>query len=262
MTWLVPLVIKSSCNVDATYFPYDEQTCDIYFGSWIYDESQLDLQPFPIEPYLNNYLVNSEFSLLGVTMRRELVDEKCCPGSGSHPMIVVQINIKRKSIYYNYIIIAPTMLLSILSLFSFCLPSHHGDRISIGLTVFLTLYVLQLLISANVPDTNTTPILGILLCFRKLFLCYYYCCLLKKEKVSNTCNISIFRAVVAVNVWYSDLQLLPVQSVSISTEAVSSNPAHGEVHSIQHYTMKFVRNLRQVSDFLRFPLPIKLTTTI
>ena len=182
MTWLVPLVIKSSCNVDATYFPYDEQTCDIYFGSWIYDESQLDLQPFPIEPYLNNYLVNSEFSLLGVTMRRELVDEKCCPGSGSHPMIVVQINIKRKSIYYNYIIIAPTMLLSILSLFSFCLPSHHGDRISIGLTVFLTLYVLQLLISANVPDTNTTPIIGILLCFRKLFLCYYYCCLLKKKK--------------------------------------------------------------------------------
>ena len=156
-------MIKSSCNVDATYFPYDEQTCDIHFGSWTYDESQLELQPFPIEPDLNNYLVNSEFSLLGVTMRRELVDEKCCPGSGSHPMIVVQINIKRKSIYYNYIVIAPTMLLSILSLFSFCLPSHHRDRISIGLTVFLTLYVLQLLISANVPDTNTTPILGMLL---------------------------------------------------------------------------------------------------
>lgn len=163
VTWLVPLVIKSSCNVDATYFPYDEQTCDIRFGSWIYDESQLDLQPFPIEPDLNNYLVNSEFSLLGVTMRRELIDEKCCPGSGNHPMIVVQINIKRKSIYYNYIVIAPTMLLSILSLFSFCLPPHHGDRISIGLTVFLTLYVLQLLISDNVPDTNTTPILGIVL---------------------------------------------------------------------------------------------------
>jgi hypothetical protein len=53
------------------------------------------------------------------TVNPELVDEQCCPGSGSHPMIVVQINIKRKSIYYNYIVIAPTMLLSILSLFRF-----------------------------------------------------------------------------------------------------------------------------------------------
>ena len=30
-----------------------------------------------------------------------------------------------------------------------------------------------------------------------------------------------------------DLQL-PVQSVSITTKVVSSNPAHGEVYSIQH----------------------------
>ena len=29
-----------------------------------------------------------------------------------------------------------------------------------GLTVFLTLYVLQLRIADNVPDTNSTPILG------------------------------------------------------------------------------------------------------
>ena len=46
---------------------------------------------------------------------------------------------------------------------------------------------------------------------------------------------------------------------------VSSNPAHGEVYSIQHYVVKFVSNLRQVDGFLqvlRFHLPIKLTTTI
>ena len=46
---------------------------------------------------------------------------------------------------------------------------------------------------------------------------------------------------------------------------VSSNPTHGEVNSIQHYVMKFVRDLRQVSGFLQvlpFPLPIKLTAMI
>jgi hypothetical protein len=43
----------------------------------------------------------------------------------------------------------------------------------------------------------------------------------------------------------------------------SSNPAHGEVYSIQHYViLKFVSDLRHVGDFLRvlrFPPPIKLT---
>jgi hypothetical protein len=40
------------------------------------------------------------------------------------------------------------------------------------------------------------------------------------------------------------------QSVSITTKVVISNPAHGEVYSIQHYVLKFVRDLRQVSGFL------------
>jgi hypothetical protein len=52
---------------------------------------------------------------------------------------------------------------------------------------------------------------------------------------------------------------------TITTKVVSSNPAHGEVYSIQHYVIKFVSDVRQVGDFLRilkFPPPIKLTATI
>ena len=63
--------------------------------------------------------------------------------------------------------------------------------------------------------------------------------------------------------WQLDLQL-SVQSVSI-TKVVSSNPAHGEVNSIQQYVIKFVSDLRQIGGFLqvlRFPPPIKLTATI
>jgi len=52
---------------------------------------------------------------------------------------------------------------------------------------------------------------------------------------------------VAVNVWSLDLQP-SVQSVSITTNIISSNPVHGEVYSIQHYVIKFVSDLRQVSS--------------
>jgi hypothetical protein len=67
-----------------------------------------------------------------------------------------------------------------------------------------------------------------------------------------------------VIIWKLDLQL-PVQSVPITTNVVSSNPVHGEVYSIQHYVIKFVSDLQQVTDFLRaFPFPplIKLTARI
>jgi hypothetical protein len=55
-----------------------------------------------------------------------------------------------------------------------------------------------------------------------------------------------------------------MQSVPITTNVKSSNPAHGEVYSIQHYVIKIVGDLRQLGDFLRvlrFPPPIKLNTT-
>jgi len=58
---------------------------------------------------------------------------------------------------------------------------------------------------------------------------------------------------------------LHVETVPITTKIVSSNPAHGEVYSIQHYMIKFVSDLRQVGGFLqvlRFPPPIKFTATI
>ena len=67
--------------------------------------------------------------------------------------------------------------------------------------------------------------------------------------------------VVVVILWYLDLQL-PVQSVPIITKVVSSNHAHGEMQSIQHYVIMFITDLRQAGAFfriLRFSSPIKLT---
>ena len=63
---------------------------------------------------------------------------------------------------------------------------------------------------------------------------------------------------------FLDLQL-HVQLVSITTKVVSSNLVQDEVHSIQHYVIKFVSDLQQVGGFLpilRFPPPIKLTAMI
>jgi hypothetical protein len=61
-----------------------------------------------------------------------------------------------------------------------------------------------------------------------------------------------------VIVWCLDLQL-PVQSVSITINVVSSNPVHGEVYSMEHYVIKFVSAFLRA---LRYPPSIKLTSMI
>ena len=43
--------------------------------------------------------------------------------------------------------------------------------------------------------------------------------------------------------WPWDLKL-PVQSMSITTKVMSSNPACGEVYLIQHYVIKFISDFR------------------
>ena len=46
------------------------------------------------------------------------------------------------------------------------------------------------------------------------------------------------------------INLLYQGVVVVTTKLVTSNLGHGKVYSIQHYVMKFVGDLRQVSGFL------------
>ena len=41
--WKPPAIYHSSCEMDVEYFPFDEQTCVMKFGSWTYDGFQVKL---------------------------------------------------------------------------------------------------------------------------------------------------------------------------------------------------------------------------
>jgi hypothetical protein len=69
--------------------------------------------------------------------------------------------------------------------------------------------------------TNFNNTLNGLYIYMYIYIYIYGCCTFK----GSSCNHSM-------------------QSVPISTKIVSSNPAHGEVYSLQYYVIKFVCNLR------------------
>ena len=36
-TYIPPGIFKSTCKIDITWFPFDDQDCEMKFGSWTYD---------------------------------------------------------------------------------------------------------------------------------------------------------------------------------------------------------------------------------
>lgn len=42
VVWTPPAIFKSSCEIDVRYFPFDQQTCFMKFGSWTYDGDQVN----------------------------------------------------------------------------------------------------------------------------------------------------------------------------------------------------------------------------
>ena len=46
--WKPPAIYHSSCEMDVEYFPFDEQTCVMKFGSWTYDGGQVMLMYYKL----------------------------------------------------------------------------------------------------------------------------------------------------------------------------------------------------------------------
>ncbi|XP_073994258.1 neuronal acetylcholine receptor subunit alpha-7-like isoform X16 [Rhodnius prolixus] len=64
--YVPPGIFKSTCKIDITWFPFDDQRCEMKFGSWTYDGFQLDLQlQEDSGGDISSFITNGEWDLLG-----------------------------------------------------------------------------------------------------------------------------------------------------------------------------------------------------
>lgn len=63
--WVPPGLFLSTCKIDITWFPFDDQKCDLKFGSWTYDGSAIDLQLAGEGGDISSFITNGEWELIG-----------------------------------------------------------------------------------------------------------------------------------------------------------------------------------------------------
>ena len=63
----------SQCRIDVTWFPFDEQTCELVFESWMLPESILKLRMYDEPVYMGSFLKPDGWSVLGMCWHYEIL---------------------------------------------------------------------------------------------------------------------------------------------------------------------------------------------
>lgn len=158
--YVPPGIFKSTCKIDITWFPFDDQRCEMKFGSWTYDGFQLDLQlQDEAGGDISSFITNGEWDLLGVPGKRNEIYYNCCP----EPYIDITfvVIIRRRTLYYFFNLIVPCVLIASMAVLGFTLPPDSGEKLSLGVTILLSLTVFLNMVAETMPATSdAVPLLG------------------------------------------------------------------------------------------------------
>ncbi|XP_043571243.1 neuronal acetylcholine receptor subunit alpha-7 isoform X2 [Chiloscyllium plagiosum] len=103
-----------------------------------------------------NVLVNStghsQYLPPGVPGKRNEIHYDCC--EEPYPDVTYTVLIRRRTLYYGLNLLIPCLLISGLALLVFLLPADSGEKISLGITVLLSLTVFMLLVAEIMPATS------------------------------------------------------------------------------------------------------------
>ncbi|XP_017892843.1 neuronal acetylcholine receptor subunit alpha-7 isoform X1 [Ceratina calcarata] len=158
--YVPPGIFKSTCKIDITWFPFDDQHCDMKFGSWTYDGNQVDLVLSSEDGGdLSDFITNGEWYLIGMPGKKNTIRYQCCPEP--YVDVTFTIQIRRRTLYYFFNLIVPCVLISSMALLGFTLPPDSGEKLTLGVTILLSLTVFLNLVAESMPTTSdAVPLIG------------------------------------------------------------------------------------------------------
>ncbi|KAG9266685.1 neuronal acetylcholine receptor subunit alpha-2 [Astyanax mexicanus] len=167
--WKPPAIYKSSCSIDVTFFPFDQQNCKMKFGSWTYDRAKIDLVSMDDDVDQMDYWESGEWVIINAVGKYNTKKYECC--TEIYPDITYSFIIRRLPLFYTINLIIPCLLISCLTVLVFYLPSECAEKITLCISVLLSLTVFLLLITEIIPSTSLViPLIGEYLLFTMIFV--------------------------------------------------------------------------------------------
>jgi len=157
-TYIPPGIFKSTCKIDITWFPFDDQDCEMKFGSWTYNGFKLDLNMNGEEGDYSTFVLNGEWALLGVPGKRNEVFYDCCPEPYLDVTFVIKI--RRRTLYYFFNLIVPCVLIASMAVLGFTLPPDSGEKLSLGVAIMLSITIFATIVGEMLPVSDATPLIG------------------------------------------------------------------------------------------------------
>ena len=118
---------------------------------------------------LSGYYRSFIWDILSVPARRNEVYYPCCPEF--YPDVTFTITIRRKTLFYTVNLIIPCVAISFLTVLVFYLPSDSGEKITLCISILLSLTVFFLLLSDLIPPTSlVVPLIGKYLLFTMILV--------------------------------------------------------------------------------------------
>ncbi|KAJ8249197.1 hypothetical protein GJAV_G00232200 [Gymnothorax javanicus] len=169
VTWIPPAIFKSSCKIDVTYFPFDYQNCTMKFGSWTYDKAKIDLVLIGSTINLKDFWESGEWVIIDAPGYKHDIKYNCC--EEIYTDITYSLYIRRLPLFYTINMIIPCLLISFLTVLVFYLPSDCGEKVTLCISVLLSLTVFLLVITETIPSTSLViPLIGEYLLFTMIFV--------------------------------------------------------------------------------------------
>ncbi|XP_052280335.1 neuronal acetylcholine receptor subunit alpha-9-like isoform X1 [Dreissena polymorpha] len=184
VTYNFPSVVKSICRVNVKYFPFDTQECNLKFGSWSYNGFDLDIVNRNSNGDLDNFIEHTEWKIRKLPAERHEFYYNCCPEP--YPDVTFTIVMERRPAFYLLTMLLPCILTSCVAALGFLLPVESGEKVSLEITVLLSLAVFLLLVSESLPPSSDDfPVIG----------SYFACSMV-------LVSFSLLQTVLVLNVFY------------------------------------------------------------
>ncbi|XP_071971423.1 neuronal acetylcholine receptor subunit alpha-6 isoform X1 [Engystomops pustulosus] len=169
INWSPPAIFKSSCPMDITFFPFDHQNCSMKFGSWSYDKAKIDLSIIGSKVDMKDFWENSEWEIVDASGYKHDIKYNCC--EEIYTDITYSFYIRRLPMFYTINLIMPCLFISFLTVLVFYLPSDCGEKVTLCISVLLSLTVFLLVITETIPSTSLViPLVGEYLLFTMIFV--------------------------------------------------------------------------------------------